>query len=95
MAQKKPTYAEALGELEGIVAEIESEAIDVDVLAERVKRATYLISLCKGKLRETEAEVTKVLSKLEAEGDEQQETSEDEEPEAEDKRSPQKGGSLF
>ena len=59
------TYSQALNELEKIVADIESEEVDVDVLAEKIKRASFLITLCKGKLRTAEDEVKKVLSEME------------------------------
>ena len=61
---KQLTYSQALTELEEILNEIESEEINVDVLAEKVKRASYLIKFCKGKLRNTEEEVKKVLSEI-------------------------------
>ena len=66
MAEKKKlTYSQAIGELEKIIDEIEAESVDVDVLAEKVKRATYLIKFCKSNLRTTEEEVKKVLSDIE------------------------------
>ena len=66
MAEKKKlTYSQAIGELEKIINEIEAESVDVDVLAEKVKRATYLIKFCKSNLRTTEEEVKKVLSDIE------------------------------
>jgi len=66
MAEKKKlTYSQAIGELEKIINEIEAESVDVDVLAEKVKRATYLIKFCKSNLRTTEEEVKKVLSEME------------------------------
>jgi exodeoxyribonuclease VII small subunit len=66
MAEKKKlTYSQAIGELEKIINEIEAESVDVDVLAEKVKRATYLIKFCKNNLRTTEEEVKKVLSEME------------------------------
>jgi len=61
---KQLTYSQALTELEAILNEIESEEIYVDILAEKVKRAAYLIKFCKGKLRNTEEEVKKVLSEI-------------------------------
>lgn len=64
-AGKKPTYAEAMAELEQIVREIESENVDVDQLARRVARAKELITYCKGRLRQTEEEVNKVLEEIE------------------------------
>jgi exodeoxyribonuclease VII small subunit len=66
MAKKENlTYSRAIGELEKIINEIEAESVDVDVLAEKVKRATYLIKFCKSNLRTTEEEVKKVLSEME------------------------------
>jgi len=66
MAEKKKlTYSQAIRELEKIINEIEAESVDVDVLAEKVKRATYLIKFCKSNLRTTEEEVKKVLSDVE------------------------------
>lgn len=62
---KQLTYSLALTELEDIITEIESEEINVDILAEKVKRAAYLIKFCKGRLRNTEEEVKKVLSEIE------------------------------
>lgn len=64
-AKKKLSYSEAIGELERIIDEIESESITVDVLAEKVKRATHLIKFCKKNLRTTEDEVKKALSEIE------------------------------
>ena len=58
------TYSQALNELEKIVTDIESEEVDVDVLAEKIKRASFLITFCKGKLRTAEDEVKKVLSEM-------------------------------
>jgi exodeoxyribonuclease VII small subunit len=49
------------------VAEIENETVDVDVLAEKVKRAAHLIKYCKSKLKATDNEVKKVLREFEKE----------------------------
>ena len=62
---KQLTYSLALTELEEIISAIESEEINIDTLSEKVKRATYLIKFCKGRLRNTEEEVKKVLSEIE------------------------------
>lgn len=59
---RQPTYSQALTELEKIVEEIESEDVDVDALADKVKRATFLITFCKSRLRSTEEELKEVLS---------------------------------
>jgi len=60
-----PGYKEAIEEIEAIVEEIESETVDVDVLAEKVKRAAYLVKLCKAKLKAADNEVRKVLKEFE------------------------------
>jgi len=62
-----PGYKEAIDEIEAIVEEIEKEAVDVDLLAEKVKRATHLIKYCKTKLKKTDDEVKKVLKEFEEE----------------------------
>ncbi len=65
-----PGYKEAVEEIEAIVAEIENETVDVDVLAEKVKRAAHLIKYCKSKLKATDNEVKKVLREFEKEDNE-------------------------
>jgi len=55
------TYADALGELEGIVAALQSETVDVDELSDKVKRALELIRMCNAKIQATEIEVKKIL----------------------------------
>jgi exodeoxyribonuclease VII small subunit len=64
---EKPGYKEALEEIESIVEEIENETVDVDVLAEKVKRAAFLIKYCKAKLKTTDSEVKKILKEFEKE----------------------------
>ena len=63
---RQPTYSQALTELERIVGEIESEEVDIDTLADKIKRAAWLIQFCKGRLRSTEEDVKKVLSEMES-----------------------------
>ena len=65
MEEKKAlNYADAIRELEEIVNEIEEGSVTVDVLSEKVKRATELIRVCKAKLSSTEEEVKKTLEEL-------------------------------
>jgi exodeoxyribonuclease VII small subunit len=63
-------YAEALAELEGILAGLEREAVDVDHLAERVQRAAALIRLCRGRLASARLEIETVVADLERATDE-------------------------
>jgi exodeoxyribonuclease VII small subunit len=73
---KELTYSQALKELEKIVKEIESEEVDIDILAEKIKRASQILTFCKGKLRTAEDEVKKVLAEM---GDETETETADEE----------------
>ena len=59
------TYEEAYKELAQIAAEIENESVSIDVLAQKVKRASELITFCQTKLRSTEAEVNKIIAQME------------------------------
>ena len=61
MAKKELAYAEAMAEIEKILARLRSEEMDVDSLAAEVKRATERIASCKERLRKAEADVNKVL----------------------------------
>lgn len=61
MAKKELSYAEAMSEIEKILARLRSEEMNVDSLAAEVKRATELIASCKSRLRKAEEEVTRIL----------------------------------
>lgn len=65
MVVKKLTYAQALAEVEDIVSRIQKEEYSIDELAEKVKRVSSLIAFCREKLRETDDEVSKVISGME------------------------------
>ena len=65
MENNNANYAEAFEELKTIVEEIEQGEISVDLLSEKVKRASELIKICKTKLSSTEEDVTKILKDLE------------------------------
>jgi exodeoxyribonuclease VII small subunit len=59
-----PTYAAAVDELEGILAELEGDRLDVDQLAERVARAAELIRLCRERIKATRLEVEQIVAEL-------------------------------
>ena len=59
-------YAEAVEELEEILAELDGDDVDVDVLAERVRRAADLVQLCRRRLDAARVEVTRIVADLEA-----------------------------
>ena len=54
MSETSINYARAFEELQAIVTEIELGQISVDILSEKVKRASELIAICKSKLSSTE-----------------------------------------
>jgi exodeoxyribonuclease VII small subunit len=62
------TYEQAYKELVQIAGEIENETVSVDVLAQKVKRASELISFCQAKLKSTETEVNKIIAQMEGGG---------------------------
>lgn len=59
---KETKYEEAYDELQSIVKKMEGEEMDIDQMAEAVKRAQGLIKVCKDKLTKTEAEIRKILA---------------------------------
>ncbi len=64
MAQKKLTYNEAVKEIEEILRKLENEEVNLDDLAENVKRVSFLLKFCKEKLHSTEEEVLKTLEDI-------------------------------
>lgn len=58
------TYEEAYKELSEIARDIENETISVDQLAQKVKRASELITFCQSKLRATETEVNNIIAQM-------------------------------
>ena len=59
------SFRAAMDELEGILERIEGEEIDIDRLAEELRRAAVLLDLCRGKIRKAEVEVTQIVQSLE------------------------------
>ncbi|MGH9027771.1 MAG: exodeoxyribonuclease VII small subunit [Acidimicrobiia bacterium] len=59
-------YAEAMAELEGILDELEGDHLDVDVLADRVRRASELIKVCRTRISRAQADVDRIVTDLEA-----------------------------
>lgn len=58
------SYNSAAAELESILAELESSAVDVDQLSTRLRRATELVQFCRDRLSVVERDVTQVLDEL-------------------------------
>lgn len=55
-------YEAAIAELQTIASKMENNELDIDQMAEQLKRAQQLIKLCKDKLTKTDAEIKKILT---------------------------------
>lgn len=55
-----------MGELERILEDLENDAIDVDELGARVRRASELIRLCRQRLLHSREEIEQVVAELDA-----------------------------
>ena len=58
---EEPSFTSAMEELTALVAELESDALDVDHLAERVARATELVQWCRDRLDAARFQVEEIL----------------------------------
>jgi exodeoxyribonuclease VII small subunit len=58
-------YADAMAELEDILEHLESDDLDVDVLAARVERASALIEICRTRITKARVQVESVVAELE------------------------------
>ena len=61
-----PGYADALGELDTILRELEGSDVDVDHLADRVTRASELIALCREKITRAQVTIEQVTADLDS-----------------------------
>jgi len=74
MASKKSAgsdpkgYVEALREIEGIIQEIDSNNVDIDILATRIKRASFLIHWCNERIEATEIVVEEIVADISTAG---------------------------
>ena len=64
MPDDEVSYADAVAELEAIVAGLDGVDVDVDALTQRVARAAELIALCRERIGATRLEVERILSDL-------------------------------
>jgi exodeoxyribonuclease VII small subunit len=75
MAPKKTTqaaptgYAEAMREVESILSELDSSSIDVDVLATKVERASFLITWCNERITAAQLTVDTLVADIEFDTD--------------------------
>ena len=72
MTDPDPTigYADAVAKLEQILAELEADDVDVDLLSERVRTAVELIRICRDRITAAELEVTRIVAGLDDEASE-------------------------
>lgn len=61
---EKLTYAEAVKELEEIVARMQNDNCDIDKLSAYTRRAIELLRLCRERLTATDEEIQKCLEEL-------------------------------
>jgi exodeoxyribonuclease VII small subunit len=57
-------YAEAMREVETILSELDSNTIDIDVLSEKVARASFLIEWCNDRISATQMTVDALVASL-------------------------------
>lgn len=60
--RKKETFAESMSRLEKIVAQIDNHELDIDMLVDKIKEATELVTFCTRQLTKAEDEVEKLLA---------------------------------
>lgn len=63
-------FGDAVDELEAILRRVEGEEIDIDSLAEELRRAAELLEVCRSKIKKAEVEVTQIVQSLEDEEEE-------------------------
>ena len=61
-------YADALGELDAILRELEGSEVDVDRLADRVARAATLIEVCRDRIGRARLRIDEVIADLDGDG---------------------------
>jgi exodeoxyribonuclease VII small subunit len=65
MSKQKFTYTEALTELEQILSELENDKdLNMDVVAEKVKKAALLLEICKKQLHEIDKDIEKIMDQI-------------------------------
>ncbi len=57
-------YGEAMAELEAILAELEGDDLDVDILAVRVQRASELLKVCRARIMRAQQDVDRIVADL-------------------------------
>jgi exodeoxyribonuclease VII small subunit len=63
MTKEKINYDTAVAEIEEILEKIEEGNLGVDELAEKVKRVSQLLKICRDRLQASEEQINKILDK--------------------------------
>lgn len=58
-------YAEAMTEIDSILSQLDSSSIDVDVLATKVERASFLITWCNERITAAQLTVDTLVADIE------------------------------
>jgi exodeoxyribonuclease VII small subunit len=62
-------YADAIAELNEILADLEDDELDIDILGDRVARAATLIASCRDRIDVARLRVTEIVATLDGELD--------------------------
>lgn len=69
--EQELSYSTAVSELDQILAELEDDSLDVDILGDRVKRASELISFCRERITSAQTQVEQIVADLEQLGNDE------------------------
>jgi exodeoxyribonuclease VII small subunit len=61
MAKAEISYQDAVREIEDIITKIESGELNVDQLTDKVKRASFLLDICRKKLKTVDEEISRII----------------------------------
>ena len=70
-------YADAMHELEQVLRDLEGDDLDVDILASRVERASFLIGLCRKRIGAARVQVERVVANLDNEDEAETDAEDD------------------
>ncbi|HEY7135965.1 MAG TPA: exodeoxyribonuclease VII small subunit [Acidimicrobiia bacterium] len=73
-------YRDALDELDGIVAELEADDVDVDVVAERLERAANLVTELQRRIHDAQLRVEQLAPRFERTNDDDRAPDDDRDP---------------
>ena len=64
-------YSTALSELERILADLNDERLNVDLLASKVERASTLITFCRSRISSARTQVSQIVADLDLLGEDE------------------------